>query len=207
MYIDSHAHLEGPKFDADRAEMLARAHEAGLERILAIGSGTGPGTFDCAIRVAQQHDWIYATLGIHPHEAKLGTDADFAEMERLAKIPRLSPGVKSAWIIFTTTRRATCRKKFSVAKWRKLRPPGCPSSFTAAPATPARTPGTTRSRCCASIGPPQGCRAFCIASPESGVTHRRRWTSASTFPSLETSAFPRRRTFATPQRQFPSTAC
>src|SRR5258708_37050407 len=83
MYIDSHAHLEGPKFDADRAEMLTRAHDAGLERILAIGSGTGPGTFDCAIKVAQQHNWIYATLGIHPHEAKLGTDADFAEMDRL----------------------------------------------------------------------------------------------------------------------------
>jgi len=37
MYIDSHAHLEGPKFDADRTEMLTRAHQAGLERILAIG--------------------------------------------------------------------------------------------------------------------------------------------------------------------------
>jgi len=89
MYIDSHAHLEGPKFDADRAEMLARAHEAGLERILAIGSGTGPGTFDCAIKVAQEHDWIYASLGIHPHEAKLGTDADFEEMERLARHPKV----------------------------------------------------------------------------------------------------------------------
>ena len=42
MYIDSHAHVEGHKFDSDRAEMLTRAREAGLERILAIGSGTGP---------------------------------------------------------------------------------------------------------------------------------------------------------------------
>ena len=73
MYIDSHAHLEGPKFDADRAQMLERARAAGLERILAIGSGTGPGTFDCAIKIAEQHDWIYATLGVHPHEAKLAT--------------------------------------------------------------------------------------------------------------------------------------
>jgi len=89
VYIDSHAHLEGPKFDADRAEMVDRAHEAGLERILAIGSGTGPGTFDCAIKVAQQYDWIYASLGIHPHEAKLGTEADFAEMERLARHPKV----------------------------------------------------------------------------------------------------------------------
>src|SRR5437764_10904309 len=89
MYIDSHAHLEGPKFDADQAQMLERARVAGLERILAIGSGTGPGTFDCAIKIAEQHDWIYATLGVHPHEAKLATHSDYAEMERLAKNPRV----------------------------------------------------------------------------------------------------------------------
>ena len=89
MYIDSHAHLEGPKFDSDRLQMLERAQAAGLERILAIGSGTGPGTFDCAIRIAEQHDWIYATLGVHPHEAKLATEADYAEMEQLARNPKV----------------------------------------------------------------------------------------------------------------------
>jgi TatD DNase family protein len=85
LYIDSHAHLEGPKFDGDRAQVLERARQAGLQRILAIGSGTGPGTLDCAIKIAEQHDWIYATMGIHPHEAELATEADFAEMEQLAK--------------------------------------------------------------------------------------------------------------------------
>lgn len=89
MYIDSHAHLEGHKFDSDRAEVLARAREAGLERILAIGSGTGPGTLDCAIKIAEQHDWIFATLGIHPHEAGLAGETDFAEMDQLAKNPRI----------------------------------------------------------------------------------------------------------------------
>jgi TatD DNase family protein len=85
LYIDSHAHLEGHKFDNDRPQMLERARQAGLERILAIGSGTGPGTLDCAIKIAEQHDWIFATMGIHPHEAQLATDTDFAEMEQLAK--------------------------------------------------------------------------------------------------------------------------
>src|SRR5947207_10423354 len=89
MYIDSHAHLEGPKFGADRPQVLENARAAGLERILAIGSGTGPGTLDCAIKIAQQHDWIYATLGIHPHEAKLAGDSDYAEMEQLAKNPKV----------------------------------------------------------------------------------------------------------------------
>lgn len=89
MFIDSHAHLEGHKFDQDRSEMLDRARAAGLERILAIGSGTGPGTLDCAIKIAEQHDWIFATLGIHPHEAKLAGEADYAEMEQLARHPKI----------------------------------------------------------------------------------------------------------------------
>jgi TatD DNase family protein len=89
VYIDSHAHLDGPKFDTDRAEVLARAREAGLERILTIGSGTGPGTLDCAIKIAEQHDWIYATVGIHPHEAKLATEADYSEMQQLAANPKV----------------------------------------------------------------------------------------------------------------------
>jgi len=89
VYIDSHAHLDGPKFDADRAEVLARAREAGLERILTIGSGTGPGSLDCAIKIAEQHDWIYATVGIHPHEAKLATEADYSEMQQLAANPKV----------------------------------------------------------------------------------------------------------------------
>ena len=84
MYIDSHAHLEGHKFDSDREQVLERARAAGLERNLAIGSGTGPGTLDCAIRIADQHDWIFATIGIHPHEARLATEADYTEMHHLA---------------------------------------------------------------------------------------------------------------------------
>jgi TatD DNase family protein len=89
MLVDSHAHLEGPRFDADRPEMLERARAAGVVNILAIGSGTGPGTLDCAIRIAEQHDWIYASIGIHPHEAKLATESDYAELEALARHPRV----------------------------------------------------------------------------------------------------------------------
>jgi TatD DNase family protein len=85
MYIDSHAHLEGHKFDSDRAEMLQRAQDAGLQRILAIGSGTGPGTYDCALKIARQHDWILASTGLHPHEASVATEKDYEEMSRVAE--------------------------------------------------------------------------------------------------------------------------
>jgi|SRR5215469_13112802 len=89
MLVDSHAHLEGPRFDTDRDEMLQRARAAGVVNILAIGSGTGPGTLDCAIRIADQHDWIYASIGVHPHEAKLATESDYTELESLARNPRV----------------------------------------------------------------------------------------------------------------------
>jgi len=89
IFVDSHAHLEMEQFNADREQMLARAREAGIEAIVAIGSGTGPGSLDCGIQLAEQHEFIYATIGIHPHEAKLATDADFEEMVQLAKRPKV----------------------------------------------------------------------------------------------------------------------
>jgi TatD DNase family protein len=89
LLVDSHAHLEGERYDADRAEVLARARETGVQTIVAIGSGTGPGSLDCGIKLAEQHDFIYATIGIHPHEAKLAADSDFQELEQLAKRPKV----------------------------------------------------------------------------------------------------------------------
>jgi TatD DNase family protein len=91
MFTDSHAHLDGKRFDADSAEVLARAREAGVTTILAIGNGDGPGTgtLDCAIKLAQQYEGVYATVGIHPHEAQLATQVDFDELERLARDPKV----------------------------------------------------------------------------------------------------------------------
>jgi TatD DNase family protein len=89
MFIDSHAHLEGKRFDQDRDQVVERARAAGVEAILAIGIGDGPGTLDCAIKLAERFPAMYATTGIHPHEAQLAKDSDFAEMERLARHPKV----------------------------------------------------------------------------------------------------------------------
>ena len=77
------------QFDADRELMIARARDGGIEKIVAIGSGTGPGSLDCGIQLAERHEFILATIGIHPHEAKLATDADFQELEQLARRPKV----------------------------------------------------------------------------------------------------------------------
>ena len=87
--IDSHAHLEFPQFDEDRAAMLERARAAGIAALLAIGSGTGPERLNAAIPFAEEYDWIYATIGIHPHEAALATEEHFARLDELAKHPRV----------------------------------------------------------------------------------------------------------------------
>ncbi|MGH9580457.1 MAG: TatD family hydrolase [Terriglobales bacterium] len=89
MFVDSHAHLEMPQFDADREQVFERARAAGVEAVVAIGSGTGPGSMDCGIRLAEAHEGTYATVGLHPHEAKLATEADYAELEELARHPKV----------------------------------------------------------------------------------------------------------------------
>jgi TatD DNase family protein len=91
MYTDSHCHPENNRFDADRAAVFARAQQAGVTTLLAIGNGDGPGTgtFDCAIKLAEQHQGVYSTVGIHPHEAALAKPEDLALLAELAKHPKV----------------------------------------------------------------------------------------------------------------------
>ena len=135
MYVDSHCHLEGPKFALDREQVLARAREAGVEALVAIGNGSGPDDLACGIRLAEEYGcwslvdgrWqqqiprsarndkstsgsdhpdpsgahgastirndnsirIFATIGIHPHEAALAQERHYGEMEKRARDPRV----------------------------------------------------------------------------------------------------------------------
>jgi TatD DNase family protein len=88
--VDSHAHLEMTEFDGDRAAMLGRARAAGVEALLAIGSGTSPAErIDAAIPFTEQYDWVYATIGVHPYDAKAATEEHFAQLDQLARHPRV----------------------------------------------------------------------------------------------------------------------
>jgi TatD DNase family protein len=95
VYIDSHAHLEGPRYDADRNEVLARAKTDGIEAYLAIGNGEGPDTADCGINLAEQYNGqsqypaIWASVGIHPHEASLANEKAYARLATWARHPRV----------------------------------------------------------------------------------------------------------------------
>jgi TatD DNase family protein len=87
--IDSHAHIDFPQFAEDRDAMLERARAAGVNTILAIGTGPGPEKLDAAFPYADAHDWIYTSVGIHPHEAKEVTPAHLETLARLAKHPKV----------------------------------------------------------------------------------------------------------------------
>jgi len=87
--IDSHAHIDGPQFAEDRDAMLQRARAACVSAILAIGTGPGPEKLDAALPYAEAHDWIYTTVGIHPHDAKEVTPDHLDTLAALAKHPKV----------------------------------------------------------------------------------------------------------------------
>ncbi|MGB6496931.1 MAG: TatD family hydrolase [Candidatus Acidiferrum sp.] len=87
--IDSHAHIDDARFAEDRDAMFERARAAGVTTLLAIGTGPGPEKLDAALPFAEAHEWIYTTVGIHPHEAKDVTQGHLDELERLARHPKV----------------------------------------------------------------------------------------------------------------------
>jgi TatD DNase family protein len=88
--VDSHVHLDDRKFDADREAVIERALAAGVERMMAIGTGTGPPDLETAIRQAERYPFIFATIGVHPHDASKATPETFARLRELAALPKVS---------------------------------------------------------------------------------------------------------------------
>ncbi len=89
MLIDSHCHLDDPKFDEDREAAIGRARAAGVEKMLAIGTGSGPPDLEAAVRLADGYQFIFATVGVHPHDAAKATEETFARLRLLAGHPKV----------------------------------------------------------------------------------------------------------------------
>jgi TatD DNase family protein len=86
MFVDSHAHIDGPEFDADREEVLARAREAGVLAILNVGTGDPHGVdLERAVALAERYEGVYAAVGVHPHDARLFDDAAAERVYELAR--------------------------------------------------------------------------------------------------------------------------
>jgi TatD DNase family protein len=72
MFVDSHAHFDGPEYDHDRDAVVNRAREAGVRFMLVVGTGDPlSGSLERAVTVAEQYDGVFAAVGVHPHDAKL----------------------------------------------------------------------------------------------------------------------------------------
>lgn len=113
--FDTHIHLDSAVFDADRADIIARAHAAGVTRFVSIGAGAGPAapvsgssaapsggdmapdrtplaSAPLALRLAESYSFIWASVGVHPHDATISSDERFeahrGELSTLARHPR-----------------------------------------------------------------------------------------------------------------------
>ncbi len=85
--VDSHAHLDFAQFDADREQVLARAWAAGLAAIVNVGADLPSSR--AGVELSREHERIFAAVGVHPHDAKDLTGAALAELESLARAPKV----------------------------------------------------------------------------------------------------------------------
>lgn len=84
MLTDSHCHLDLDAFAADRDAVFDRARQAGVTTLLAIGGGAAPETLSAALRLAADRPGVWASVGIHPHDAQAATDKSLVELRVLA---------------------------------------------------------------------------------------------------------------------------
>ncbi|WP_373232021.1 TatD family hydrolase [Cohnella sp.] len=88
MLIDTHAHLDSPKFDNDREEVISRAREAGIDTIVNIGFNRE--TIPSTMELAEQYEFIYAAVGWHPTDAiHMRLEEDLAWIEKLSRHPKV----------------------------------------------------------------------------------------------------------------------
>ena len=84
MLTDSHCHLDDAQYASDLDSVLDRAAEAGVTRMLSIGTGDGPPELDRAVRLAERHEQVHATVGVHPHDAAKMTPHTLDDLQLLA---------------------------------------------------------------------------------------------------------------------------
>jgi TatD DNase family protein len=95
LLIDSHAHLDSPRYSGDREEMLRRAHQAGVGAVLSIGIGEGPAEMHQARDLCRQFNGmpslprLYASAGIYPHNTPQADEAALAKLDTLLAEPEV----------------------------------------------------------------------------------------------------------------------
>lgn len=86
-FVDSHAHLFFKEYQDDLGEVIRRAQDAGVVRI--VNPGTDLATSRASIELAEKYEMIYAAVGFHPHDASKADDASLQEIETLSRHPKV----------------------------------------------------------------------------------------------------------------------
>ena len=89
MLIDSHAHIQGKEYAGEAEAVIARAHAAGVEAIIAVGGAGDMSSNSEAVRLAYGFANVYATVGMHPHDAKDVGAEELAVLQQLAEDPKV----------------------------------------------------------------------------------------------------------------------
>ena len=87
MLIDTHTHLDDTRYDGDREAMITRAREAGVDTFITIGCDLATST--AAVDLADRYPFVYASIGVHPHEVRHIGDDWYDEFRRLARHPKV----------------------------------------------------------------------------------------------------------------------
>ncbi|MBR1735951.1 MAG: TatD family hydrolase, partial [Firmicutes bacterium] len=87
MYFDTHAHYDDEAFDEDRYELIEEMHKNGVENIINIA--TDMESCKTTIALAQKYDFIYAAVGVHPHEAKDMKEEDINKLTEYCKYDKI----------------------------------------------------------------------------------------------------------------------
>ena len=87
--IDSHAHIQGPEFAADIQEVIRNARESGVEKVIVVGGVGDLSSNDSALKLAETPPSLFATVGMHPHDAKDLKEEDFERLKLLTENPKV----------------------------------------------------------------------------------------------------------------------
>ena len=111
MLVDTHCHLNFDWFDADRQDVIARARQAGIERL--VNPGIDIASSRAAVQLAEANAEIYAAVGVHPNDALSWNDQTVDELRELAK-HRKVVAIGEIGLDYTATApRMICSRRFS----------------------------------------------------------------------------------------------
>ena len=89
MLIDSHAHIQGWEYVSDVEAVVKRAQLAGVEKIIVVGGAGELSSNEAAVMLAESHPGVYATVGMHPHDAKEVGEEEIERLKQLTAKPKV----------------------------------------------------------------------------------------------------------------------